>query len=189
MRAFRAESFGGIVQLERPTALVFVDRDRARSLGTEESPLWQAPETEALQDDVLSGPLEAHMQLTNRCTAGCQGCYTGATPQGAANEFGPDEWKRAIDALSRQGVFHLALGGGESAVLPWLGEVAAYARAQQMVPNLTTSGLLTPPELARLCEWAPLFGQINVSLDGVGESYARVRGFDGFDRADQALVA
>src|SRR5262249_463160 len=44
-------------------------------------------------------------------------------------------------------------------------------------------------ELARLCEWAPLFGQINVSIDGVGDDYARVRGFDGFARADAAVVA
>jgi radical SAM protein with 4Fe4S-binding SPASM domain len=54
---------------------------------------------------------------------------------------------------------------------------------------LTTSGLLSPTELERLVGWAPLFGQINVSIDGVGQAYARVRGFDGFDRADGAVVA
>ena len=57
------------------------------------------------------------------------------------------------------------------------------------MPNLTTSGLYGDDELARLCGWAPLFGQINVSIDGVGEDYARVRGFDGFERADRAVVA
>ena len=64
-----------------------------------------------------------------------------------------------------------------------------HARARGMVPNLTTSGLYSDAELARLCGWAKLFGQINVSLDGVGDDYARVRGFDGFARADQAIVA
>ena len=58
-----------------------------------------------------------------------------------------------------------------------------------MVPNLTTSGLYGDAELERLCGWAPLFGQINVSIDGVGEDYAAVRGFDGFARADRAVVA
>jgi radical SAM protein with 4Fe4S-binding SPASM domain len=165
---------------------VFVDRDRARSLGYEESPLWEGSDQ---LDEVLSGPLEAHLQLTNRCDAGCQGCYTGATPAGAANEWGLDQWKRAIDALAAQGVFHLALGGGESALLPWLGEAATYARERGLVPNLTTSGLYDDEVLARLTGWAPLFGQINVSIDGVGDDYAKVRGFDGFARADRAVVA
>jgi radical SAM protein with 4Fe4S-binding SPASM domain len=34
---------------------------------------------------------------------------------------------------------------------------------------------------------ADRFGQINVSLDGLGATYAAVRGFDGFARADAAL--
>lgn len=192
-RGFRYEKFGGIVHLERPRALVFVDRDRARRLGYKQTPLWDAPETERWSEELLSGPLEAHLQLTNRCDAGCQGCYTGATPTGAAGEWGLEEWKRAIDALAARGVFHLALGGGESALLPWLGDVARHARERGLVPNLTTSGLYGEAELERLCGWVPLFGQINVSIDGVGEDYARVRGShlgqDGFERADRAVVA
>ncbi|HKA91227.1 MAG TPA: radical SAM protein [Haliangiales bacterium] len=184
MRTFRAEAFGGIVQLERPRALVFIDRDYARSLGHDGGARWSAPET-ALGARPLAAPLEAHLQLTNRCGAGCRGCYTGATPTGAAGEWGLAEWKRAIDALAKQGVFHLALGGGESAALPWLGDIAAHARARGLIPNLTTSGL---EGLDRLVAIAPLFGQINVSIDGVGDVYARVRGFDGFARADAAVL-
>ncbi len=185
-RDFRAEAFGGIVQLERPRALVFVDRTYARELGLPESAHWRAhPDADGKIDAVpLSAPLEAHLQLTNRCDAGCQGCYTGATPTGAAGEWGLQEWKRAIDALADAGVFHLALGGGESATLPWLGEIAEHARARGLVPNLTTSGLAG---VDRLVEIAPLFGQINVSIDGIGDAYARVRGFDGFARADEAI--
>jgi radical SAM protein with 4Fe4S-binding SPASM domain len=193
-RGFRYERFGGIVHLERPRALVFIDRDRARRLGYSDDALWHDPrnglvQEEASLDGVLSGPLEAHLQLTNRCEAGCSGCYTGATPAGAPHEYGLAEWKRAIDALAAQGVFHLALGGGESALLPWLGEVAQYARERGLIPNLTTSGLYDGEVLERLCRWAPLFGQINVSVDGVGETYTKVRGFDGFSRADAAVVA
>jgi radical SAM protein with 4Fe4S-binding SPASM domain len=70
--------------------------------------------------------------------------------------------------------------------LPWLGEVAAHARARGIVPNLTTSGLT---DLDRVLACAELFGQINVSLDGLGETYRRVRGIDGFAAADAALRA
>jgi len=188
-RRSRLERFGAIVQLTVPRALVFVDRAMARRvLGVspaDEPALWRGPEP-AVGEAVLSAPLEAHLQLTNRCGAGCKGCYTGASAEGAPNEWGLAEWTRAIDALADAGVFHVALGGGESAALPWLGELADHARRRGVVPNLTTSGL---EGLSALLEIADRFGQINVSLDGIGPAYAAVRGFDGFARADRAIRA
>ncbi|MBK9034315.1 MAG: SPASM domain-containing protein [Myxococcales bacterium] len=186
-RRSRIEAFGAIVQLTRPRALVFVDRDRARALGLEGGAAWAAPATDGVLDRApLSAPLEAHLQLTNRCDAGCAGCYTGASAAAGAGEWGLVEWRRALDVLADAGVFHVALGGGESATLPWLGELAAHARARGLVPNLTTSGLAG---LDRLLPIADRFGQINVSLDGLGATYGAVRGFDGFARADAALRA
>lgn len=182
-RKARFERFGAIVQLTVPRALVFVDRAMARRVVRGDSPLWREPESE-LGEHVLSAPLEAHLQITNRCGAGCTGCYTGASPQGAPREWGLDEWKRAIDSLADAGVFHVALGGGESAGLPWLGDLAEHARSRGIIPNLTTSGL---EGLDGLVAIADRFGQINVSLDGLGATYAAVRGFDGFARADAAI--
>jgi len=184
MRRSRLERFGAILQMGVPRALVFVDRAYAkRVLRVDKPTMWKGPEP-SLGEEVLSAPLEAHLQLTNQCNAGCQGCYTGASPNGAPNEWGLEEWKRAIDHLADAGVFHVALGGGESAVLPWLGELAAHAMARGIVPNLTTSGL---DGLDALIAIAARFGQINVSLDGLHATYAAVRGFDGFARADAAI--
>jgi radical SAM protein with 4Fe4S-binding SPASM domain len=184
-RRVRLERFGAILQLVAPRALVFVDREYARGVvQAQQAPaIWRDAET-TLGDAPLSAPLEAHLQLTNRCDAGCQGCYTGASPTGAPNEWGLTEWMRAIDELADAGVFHVALGGGESATLPWLGELAAHARRRGIIPNLTTSGLAGLDALAAI---ADRFGQINVSLDGLGATYAEVRGFDGFARADAAI--
>jgi len=184
-RRVRFERFGAIVQLTIPRALAFVGRVLARRMGhvTREPAQWQQRETQ-LGEVVLSAPLEAHLQITNRCGAGCTGCYTGASPEGGPREWGLVEWKRALDHLADAGVFHVALGGGESAGLPWLGDLAEHARARGIVPNLTTSGL---EGLERLVAIAERFGQINVSLDGLGATYAKVRGFDGFARADAAI--
>lgn len=183
-RRVRLERFGAIVQLTAPRALVFVDRAYARDvIDVGEPAIWRGAET-GLGEVPLSAPLEAHLQLTNRCGAGCQGCYTGASKDGAPNEWGLAAWTAAIDELADAGVFHVALGGGESATLPWLGELAAHARRRGIVPNLTTSGL---EGLERLLEISSHFGQINVSLDGIGPTYAEVRGFDGFARAAEAI--
>lgn len=186
-RKSRVEAFGAIVQLTRPRALVFVDRDRARRLGLDGGAAWGDPARDGAIDGApLAAPLEAHLQLTNRCDAGCAGCYTGASAAAGPGEWGLAEWTRAIDALADAGVFHVALGGGESATLPWLGALVEHARARGVVPNLTTSGLAG---LDRLVPIADRFGQINVSLDGLGATYAAVRGFDGFARADAAVRA
>jgi radical SAM protein with 4Fe4S-binding SPASM domain len=185
-RRSRLERFGAILQLTVPRALVFVDRAYARRvLGVGEPAIWAGPEP-VLGELPLSAPLEAHLQLTNQCNAGCTGCYTGASPEGAPNEWGLVAWSRALDVLADAGVFHVALGGGESAVLPWLGELADHARRRGIIPNLTTSGL---DGLDALLPIADRFGQINVSIDGLGATYAAVRGFDGFARADAAVRA
>lgn len=187
MRRARLEAFGAIVHTAWPRALVFVDRAMARRVTRmrpgEEPAIWRGGEP-AVGERVLSAPLEAHLQITNKCGAGCKGCYTGASPDGAPGEWGLAEWKRALDELAAAGVFHVALGGGESASVPWLGELASHARARGIVPNLTTSGL---EGLDALLAIADRFGQINVSLDGLGATYAAVRGFDGFARADHAI--
>src|ERR1700743_1194301 len=87
-RKARLEKFGAILQLTAPRALVFVDREYARGgLDVGARAMWDGPEP-ALGELPLSAPLEAHLQLTNRCDAGCQGCYTGASPGGAPGEWG-----------------------------------------------------------------------------------------------------
>ena len=175
----RAERFGGIVEVKRPRALLHVDRAMMRELGHPESRLWSE---DAAPDAPLSAPTEVHMVLSRRCAAGCSGCYVDATPHGAALSL--EEARRILDELAAMGVFHVALGGGEALELPYLFDVAAHARSVGITPNLTTSGLGMTRAHAERCR---VFGQINVSVDGVGEAYRRARGFDGFGHAVRAL--
>jgi radical SAM protein with 4Fe4S-binding SPASM domain len=172
----RMEQFGGIVELERPRALLHVDREMMRELGYADSPLWEQPA------GPLSAPTEVHVVLSRRCAAGCRGCYVDATPQGAALSCA--EACRILDELAAMGVFHIALGGGEALELDYLFAVAEHARAVGITPNLTTSGLSLDERAAARCR---VFGQINVSVDGVGKAYQAARGFDGYRHAERAL--
>ena len=65
----RAERFGGIVELERPRALLHVDRELMRELGQPESPLWSSSD----EPGPLSAPTEVHVVLSRRCAAGADG--------------------------------------------------------------------------------------------------------------------
>ncbi len=178
---FRYERFGGIVALSRPRSVAYLDREYARSIGFHDHPRWRG--SAALGDGPLSAPTEVHLVLSRRCSAGCTGCYVGATPDGPA--LSEIDARAAIDRLAEMGVFHVALGGGEAVDLPYLLDVARHARRRGLVPNLTTSGLPVSDMFAR--EAAAVFGQINVSVDGLGAEYSRARGYDGFARAERAL--
>ncbi|GAC1345156.1 MAG: mycofactocin radical SAM maturase [Myxococcales bacterium] len=177
----RAEHFGGVVEIRRPRALLHVDRALMRRLGQPESPLWTGPD-DASEARPLSAPTEVHVVLSRRCAAGCTGCYVDATPQGAALSYG--DACAIVDELAAMGVFHIALGGGEALELDYLFAVAEHAVSRGIVPNLTTSGLGLDRAMAARCR---VFGQINVSIDGVGDGYRRARGFDGFHHAVAAL--
>jgi radical SAM protein with 4Fe4S-binding SPASM domain len=173
----RFEAFGGILGLDEPPALVFVDRAYLRELGHAESPLWQQARTH------LTAPTEVHFNLTRRCTLACRHCTSQSGP-GASAELSNEQARRALQVMSGMGVFHVAFGGGELFLRSDAIELASHARQLGMVPNATTNGHCMTAELARACT---VFGQVNVSLDGVGPRYGILRGAGEFQAADRAL--
>lgn len=179
----RFEKWGGILMSERPAMLVTATRDFLRKCGLDGGAKWSGNEDEPASPR-LSAPVEAHLALTNACNAGCTHCYqsSGAPLEG---ELGREGMLRLVDSLADAGVFHVALGGGESFLLPWLFEIADHARARGMVPNVTTSGLGLTEEQAKR---AKVFGRVNVSLDGVDPAgYGELRRAEHFAKADRAI--
>ena len=165
----RPEPFGGTVAFRRPEMLVLVDHE------------WLGlPHKDADLDP--AAPFEAHLTLSNRCDLGCQGCYIDSRPD--SQELDPDTWVRVLEKLASLGVYHVALGGGESLSWDLLVSLALKARELGMTPNLSTSGRnLTPAVVKRLS----VFERIHLSMDGVGETYKSVRGHDGFVPALMSL--
>jgi len=177
---YRYENFGGIISSQDPPFLAFVDREYMKELGLGASPLW---ETKDESIGLLSAPTEVHFAVINKCSNRCDHCYmdSGDADPG---ELDTASFKKALDMLAGMNVFHIALGGGEALEREDLFEIAAYAREIGLVPNLTVSGKGITREIA---QQMTLFGQVNISLDGLGDYYAAFRGLDRFDIADRAL--
>ncbi|MBW2463764.1 MAG: radical SAM protein, partial [Deltaproteobacteria bacterium] len=173
--------FGAFVPLDSPPALVAVDRAFASHLGVDGGALWDGPDP-GLGVPVLTAPTEVHVAVTERCPAGCAGCYANATPDGHEPTF--RELTDRLDALRAMGVFSVAFGGGEAALRRDIGAVAAHARRIGLAPTMTTSGLGIDAEGASKLA---AFAQINVSWDGPAELYRDVRGYDGASRAEAAI--
>lgn len=148
--------------------LVELDEGRARALGVAGAP--------------CDGPLEASLAVTTRCRMPCEGCYLDARADGHDVPF--EVLAARLDELARAGVSLVAFGGGEPLLHPELGRLARHARALGLVPVTTTSGVgLTPKRLEELSALA----QLNVSHDGAGEAYRRVRGYDASAAAERAI--
>ncbi len=177
---YRFENFGGIIAGQSPPFLAFVDRNYMRELGLGESPLWRSDDESI---GLLSAPTEVHFAITNKCSAKCPHCYMGAGEKDQG-QLDTDSLKRALDVLAEMKVFHVAMGGGEALERRDLFEIAEYARQKGLVPNLTISGLAMTSGIA---EKMKVFGQVNVSVDGIGAGHAVFRGKDMFEVADKAL--
>jgi radical SAM protein with 4Fe4S-binding SPASM domain len=171
----RFEPWGAWVKLESIAAVVAIDRDGVRALGLDGGIAWRGASTAA--------PIEVHMAVTERCGAGCEGCYLDARPDGYEPPRAALE--RRLDALRDAGALTVAFGGGEPTTRDDLHELARAARVRGLTPVLTTSGLgLTDARAERLRE----FAQVNVSYDGEGLTYASVRGFEGAPAAERAIA-
>ena len=153
----RREWFGGIVYSESPAFTAFVDSNRADLLGI--------PSSDNLLEGLYSAPLDVHMSITNRCNLSCKGCY--ARTHDVAIKDMPVELACAIiDRLSSMNVFTIAMGGGEPFLHPHVFDIAAYAREKEIVPNITTNGVVMDSEAAHRCQ---VFGSVHISCHDPSE--------------------
>jgi len=134
---------------------------------------------------VGDGPTEAHLAVTGRCPVACTDCYLSAGPEG--DEVDLERLRGQLAELAELGVLEVAFGGGEALLRSEIVALCEEARRLGMTPNLTTSGFGVTPALA--VQLAGLVGQVNVSLDGLGDVYVAARGWDGTDRALRAIRA
>lgn len=155
----RREWFGGLVFSEHPASVLFVDHDRADDL--------RIARRDDLRPGVFSAPLDVHLCLTNRCSLRCPGCYVETTSAAdPAQDMTRSRAQSVLDALARLHVFTVAFGGGEPFLHPQLFEIAAYARAKGIVPNITTNGCHIDDANARRCA---VFGNIHLSCHSVAD--------------------
>ncbi len=170
---YRYENFGGIISCLEPPFLAWVDKDFMRNISNVESKIWKKKNSE-----YLSAPTEVHFAVTNKCSQKCEGCYMSSV-EDDLNELSLNELKKIFKNLADMGVFHVALGGGEAFERADFAEIVSYCREIGLVPNLTTNGQNIGKKEIEICK---KMGQINISIDGIGDNYS-INGRKGdFDR-------
>jgi radical SAM protein with 4Fe4S-binding SPASM domain len=178
----RAEPFGGTIAFRKPEMVVTVDHDFLSSMGRRtDAGRARAADSKQLLDPVA--PFEAHLTVAHGCRAGCRGCYIDSDDRDPG-EVDLELWRGALAILAKQGVYHVALGAGESTPLESLIALAHTARELGLTPNLSTSGRRLTPRLARKLD---VFGRVHLSLDGAADAAGSVRDRDDFSASLMAL--
>lgn len=180
----RREQDGGVLSWPDPPALMVLDAAGAEA-ALAAGAIEIGSEAPRAPGGAQRAPDEVHVAVTGRCPVSCAGCYLDAGPHGGAGEPPFAELVEQLRQAAELGSFEVAFGGGEGALRADLIELAAEARRQGLVPNLTTSGFGVTPRFADRA--AELFGQINVSWDGPRGVYEAVRGWEGAQRGLAAL--
>ncbi len=130
----------------------------------------------------VPAPDEVHLAFTDRCPVACHDCYLEAGPDRAVDASG---WREDAAKLAQAGAFEVAIGGGDPGPLADLEARLDALAVRGVLPNLTTSGFGITDARARAL--VGRVGQVNVSLDGLGDDYAAARGFDGRAQALRAI--
>ena len=164
----RREYFGGVIFRERPAFVAYVNKEYADA--------YNVPDIEGaiMCDGVFSAPLDAHFAITTRCNLFCNGCYN-TSKQDKPKDVPIDTAKEIIDKLAALGLLSLSFGGGEPTLHPDLIEIAAYARAKQVLPNMTTNGLTMTAQFAEKCS---VFGNVHFSihsLQDIDHTFSAIR--------------
>jgi radical SAM protein with 4Fe4S-binding SPASM domain len=92
--------------------------------------------------------------------------------------MGTDEGKDFIRDLADFGVPVLLFSGGEPLLRADIFELANFAREQGVKPVLSTNGIFITESVARKIRGVG-FGEVGISLDGIGEHNDRFRGKEG----------
>ena len=124
-------------------------------------------------------PRYVSIALTNACELRCPFCYAPKVP-GRLEAVAVIGW---VDELDRSGTLGVGFGGGEPTAHPDFARIcAAVADRTRVAVSFTTHGHRMNSRLAAMLRGNVHFAR--VSMDGLGETYAQLRGrsFDAFQR-------
>ncbi|MDD4873751.1 MAG: radical SAM protein [Dehalococcoidales bacterium] len=116
--------------------------------------------------------------LTRQCNLSCIHCYASADNRKSPDEMDTEAGKAFIHDLADFGVPVILFSGGEPLLRKDLFQMVNIARGHGIKTGLSTNGTLITDEVAE--ELGRLgFGEVGISLDGIGENNDRFRGKKG----------
>lgn len=125
-------------------------------------------------------PMQASLELTNRCNERCGHCYLPSFKDDPSKTMNAEDWQRILNQLRGAGTLFLILMGGEAMLNPHFWSILSYAKDLSFHISMITNGLkIQTPEVA---EKLKNLGMINVTVSlyshnpEIHDSMTRVKG-------------
>jgi len=124
---------------------------------------------------------------TRRCNLRCIHCYSDSHDEDYSGEMTTEEAKSFLQDLSDFSVPVILFSGGEPLLREDIFELAHFSKELGIRPVLSTNGtLIREGVIEKIGEVG--FGEVGISIDGIGERNDRFRGSKGaFDAALQGI--
>jgi len=94
-------------------------------------------------------PIQASLELTNRCNERCSHCYIPEYKDTASRVLNLDQWKHILKQLREAGTLYLILMGGEAMLNPLFWDIADEAHRLGFSLSMITNGLLINEKTGR----------------------------------------
>lgn len=126
-------------------------------------------------------PLNAHLELTRRCTCRCSFCYNA--PRLEAAPLSAPEWTDVLDSLRELGTLVVTFTGGEPLCHGAFFEIARAARHRFFAVRILTNGTLVDEAAAdAIADMSPLSVELSLHGASAASHDAATRTDGSFDR-------
>jgi radical SAM protein with 4Fe4S-binding SPASM domain len=132
-------------------------------------------------------PKSVLWDITYSCNLHCSHCLTNSGKK-SDHELNTEESFQLIDKLVESKILNLSLVGGEPFIRPDIIQILRYLSKTKIRTSISTNGIHLPEKTLIELRDLPIF-QIQVSIDGIGDTHDAFRGKKGaFKRACKNLV-
>lgn len=142
-----------------------------------------------IHSSIMRGPYQMSIDITNKCNLRCLHCFnrSGENPC-VENELSDKEIIDFLYDVVRIKPLNICFCGGEPLLRKdLLIKGITIVSDAGIKASMVTNGILMTAEIAKQLKASNVF-QVQVSVDGMGESHNRLRNMEGsFDKAIQAL--
>lgn len=141
------------------------------------------------QYDIITGPSQMTVDITNRCNLRCLHCfnYSGENAY-IDDELTDDELLKLIDDIVVFKPFNVCFCGGETLLRKnIILKLAKKLSDNHIMISMVSNGILLTENVAKELKSSGI-SRVQISLDGIGESHDKLRGKKGvYEKAIQAL--
>lgn len=128
---------------------------------------YQIIENVNTDSSTISFPEALHLTITYNCNLKCIPCYYADILE--KKNMSLEIYKKIITESKKEGLFQLAIGGGEPFCHPQIWDFLELSSSRHITTNITTNGtLLGKSEIEKLGNLGNI-GRIQLSLDGAYE--------------------